>query len=214
MIEIGGRPILEYNVRLCAQYGVRNLIINLHHRPEAIVQHFGNGSSYGVNISYSSEQTLLGTAGAVGRVSEQLNETFLVLYGDNLTDCNLQRLVAFHREKSALVSMALFYRQNATASGIAETDGNDRIIRFLEKPRENEVFSPWVNAGMLVLEPSVLSFIPPDKPCDFGREILPAVIAAGGLVCGYRMTERLWWIDSPADLERTRRAAETGSLFD
>jgi len=86
------------------------------------------------------------------------------------------------------------------------------VIRFLEKPRSEDVFSPWVNAGILVLEPEVLSFIPEDVPYDFGREVLPSLLASGASVYGYRMTEGLWWADSPEDLERMRQSASAGRL--
>jgi NDP-sugar pyrophosphorylase family protein len=205
MIEIGGRPILEHNVRLLAGYGIHELIINLHYRPEIIVQHFGDGTSFGVRITYSHEATLLGTAGAVKNVANHLTETFLVFYADNLTDCDLRRLIDFHSGKRGCGTIALFHRENATASGIAELNADDRILRFVEKPRREEIFSSWVNAGMLVLEPSVIPLIPNDRPSDFGRDVLPSLIQSDQGLFGYRMSEGLWWVDSPEDLERTRR---------
>jgi NDP-sugar pyrophosphorylase family protein len=210
MIEINGKPILEYAVQLCARHGVRELVINLHHCPEVITEYFGDGRSWGVRITYSHEPILLGTAGAVKKVSAEFTDTFLVLYGDNLTTCDLGRLIEFHKKKCGAATIALFYRENATASGIAELDENDRVIRFLEKPRAEEVFSPWVNAGILVLESEVLNFIPEDVPYDFGREVLPSLLASGASVYGYRMTEGLWWADSPEDLENMRRSARAG----
>jgi NDP-sugar pyrophosphorylase family protein len=209
MLEIGGRPILEHNIRFLSRYGIRELIVNLHHSPETITQYFGDGASSGVQISYSYEPALLGTAGAVKNVSQHFDETFIVMYGDNLTTCDLGRLIEFHKRKSGIASVALFHREDATASGIAEIGANDRILRFLEKPRADEVFSHWVNAGILVMEPAVLDFIPMNCASDFGREVLPALLAAGQPLYGYRMTEQLWWVDSPEDLERTRRSFET-----
>jgi len=205
MIKISGRPILEHNIRFLASHGIHDLIINLHYRPEIVTNHFGDGAPFGVRITYSHEPQLLGTAGAVKKVADQLTSTFLVMYADNLTDCDLGKLLEFHRRKGGVGTVALFYRENATASGIAELDANDRIVRFLEKPKAEEIFSPWVNAGLLVLEPAVLDWIPVGKASDFGREILPAVLAAGLPLYGYRMSEGLWWVDSPEDLERTRR---------
>jgi NDP-sugar pyrophosphorylase family protein len=212
MMEIEGKPILEYGVQLCAHHGIRELIVNLHHCPDVITRYFGDGHSWGVRITYSHESVLLGTAGAVKKVADEFGETFLVLYGDNLTTCDLGRLIEFHRNKGGSATMALFYRENATASGIAQLDASDRVIRFLEKPRSGEVFSPWVNAGLLVLEPAVLDLIPDGQPYDFGRDVLPSLLASGASVYGYRMTEGLWWADSPDDLERMRLAARAGSF--
>lgn len=205
MVEIAGAPILEHNVRLLVRYGIRDLIINLHHQPAAITEHFGDGSRFGARIAYSYEAQLLGTAGAVKNVEAQLTETFVVLYGDNLTTCDLGRLIAFHQQKGGIGTMALFHRENATASGIAEIADSDRIARFLEKPGRGEVFSSWVNAGILVWQPAVLDFIPAASAADFGRDVIPALLAAGRPLYGYKMSEGLWWIDSPDDFERTRR---------
>jgi NDP-sugar pyrophosphorylase family protein len=213
MIEIDGKPILEYNVRLCAQHGIRDLVINLHHHPEVITSHFGDGQSLGVRITYSHERELLGTAGAVKKVAAEFAETFVVLYGDNLTTCDLGRLMAFHKKMGGAMTVALFFRENATASGIADLDEHDRLRRFLEKPRADELFSPWVNAGVLVVEPAVLNVIPEDRPCDFGRDVLPSLLASGESVYGYRMTEHLWWADSPKDLEYMRRAVRSDLWF-
>jgi mannose-1-phosphate guanylyltransferase/phosphomannomutase len=205
MLEIGGRPILEHNIRFLSRYGIRELIVNLHHCSEAITDYFGDGAAWGVQISYSYEPSLLGTAGAVKNVAHLLDQTFIVMYGDNLTTCDLGRLIEFHRRKRGIATAALFYREDATASGIAELDVNDRIVRFLEKPRSDEIFSRWVNAGILIMEPAVLDFIPKSSASDFGREVLPALLAANRPIFGYRMNEELWWVDSPEDLERTRR---------
>lgn len=204
MLEIGGATILEHNIRLLHRYGIRELIINLFHCPEVITQRLGDGASLGVQIKYSYEPELLGTAGGVKKVSDQLTGTFLVMYADNLTTCDLHRMTDFHKSKGGIATVALFYRERATSSGIAELDATDRIVRFLEKPNIEEVFSPWVNAGILIMEPAILDFIPADRASDFGREVLPALLAAGQPVFGYKMTEELWWVDSPEDLERTR----------
>jgi mannose-1-phosphate guanylyltransferase len=206
MLEIGGRPILEHNVRLAARSGVRELVINLHHRPQTIVDHFGDGSAFGVSIVYSPERELLGTAGALNAVRSFFErETFAVLYGDNLTTCDLAALVAHHRATAAVATIALFAREDVTASGIVALDEAGLVTRFLEKPRPEEVFSHWVNAGILILEPAVLAAIPPEGASDFGRDVLPALLARGERIAGYTLGENegLWWIDSPADYERT-----------
>jgi NDP-sugar pyrophosphorylase family protein len=212
MLEIGGRPILEHNVRLLVRHGIKDLIINLHHSPEVIERHLGDGAALGARITYSREPSLLGTAGAAKRVAPLLTDTFLVVYADNLTTCDLTRLIAFHRQKKGVGTVTLFYREDATSSGIAEFDANDRLTRFVEKPSADQVFSPWVNAGVLVLEETVLDYIPDGRSSDFGREVLPALLAAGRALYGYRMTEDLWWVDSPEDLERTRRQVQEGRL--
>jgi mannose-1-phosphate guanylyltransferase/phosphomannomutase len=113
---------------------------------------------------------------------------------------------------SAVATVALFYRQDVSASGVAVLGEEDRIRGFIEKPQMNSVPSHWVNAGVLVLEPQVLQFIPEDHPVDFGYDVLPALIAEGLPVFGYRMTEKLWWIDTPEAYEQVRLLGEKGGL--
>ena len=214
MVLVAGKPILEHNLELLARHGIRDVLINLHHQPRTIVDHFGDGSRWGVHITYSFEPELLGTAGAVKRVQEQFDSTFLVLYGDNLTTCDLSRLVIFHRAKGGIATIALHYRDDPTASGIADLDDQDRIIQFVEKPEPEQIFSHWVSAGILVLEPEVLDVIPDGTPSDFGRDLFPSLLARGEAISGYRMSqgEHLWWIDTSEDLRRVKAIWEEGEL--
>ena len=213
MLPLGGKPLLEHNVELLAGYGLKEIAINLHHRPEVIRDHFGDGSRFGVKIRYSEEPKLLGTSGAVKKLEGFFEDgAFLVLYSDNMSDCRLDQVVNQHRETGAVCTLAVFHREDVSASGIVELDGRDRVLRFLEKPAPDQVFSNWVNAGILVFEPSVLGFIPAEGPSDFRRDILPALLAADMPVYAYRMTnEKLMWIDSPDDYRRSQRQVEDGN---
>ncbi len=212
MLPVAGKPLLQHVVERLVQSGIREIVINLHHQPEAITEHFGDGTKYGVRIAYSYEPRLLGTAGAVKKVAASFAETFLLVYGDNLTTCDLERLIEFHRRKQGIATVALFKRDDVSQSGVAELDGDARIIRFVEKPRAGEIGSRWVSAGILVLEPEVLDVIPTEQPSDFGRDILPALMAVGRHVYGYCMSgnEKLWWIDTPEDYRRVCADWERG----
>jgi NDP-sugar pyrophosphorylase family protein len=212
MLTIAGRPILEHNIRLLAKHGIRELFINLHHCPDVVKEHFGDGRATGVSINYSYEPVLLGTAGAIRKMESFFDSTFLVVYGDNLTNCNVGRLCSFHRKKSGVGTVALFYRDDPTSSGIVVIDKNDRITHFLEKPEPHQVFSHWVNAGLLVFEPDILDYIPSVGSSDLGRDILPALITAGRPLYGYRMDEDLWWIDTLEDYRRVQELAREGGL--
>jgi NDP-sugar pyrophosphorylase family protein len=208
MIEIGGKPILRHNLDLLARAGIREAAINLHYRPEAIRERLGAACD-GVALTYSYEPQLLGTAGAARSLASFLRgDDFIVIYGDNLSTIDLSKLVAEHRRNDADVTLAVFAREDVGSSGIVELDATDRIVRFLEKPRREEIFSRWVNAGYMVAKPSVLDAIPETMPSDFGRDVFPLLLARGARFFGYRMTEQLWWIDSPADYERTVAAFE------
>lgn len=202
MVVVAGKPILAHVVERLRAYGVRDIIMNVHHLPDTIVDYFGDGRAWGVSIRYSMEPMLLGTAGAVAKVRKYLTLPFFVWYGDNLSTCKLDRFSEFHQSRGGLATIALFQREDPTSSGIAKLDGQDRITRFLEKPAPDQVFSRWINAGIYLLQPEALDFVPPGVLSDFGRDVFPAMLAAGKALYGYRMSpeEGLWWIDTPADL--------------
>jgi len=182
-------------------------MINLHHLPAAVSGYFGDGSRWDLKITYSHELEPLGTAGGIKNVAAFFDGPFFVWYGDNLSTCRLDRLWKFHRRKGGLATVALHYRENPLHSGIVEHDDQGRIVRFLEKPKREEVFSHWVSAGIFVLQPGVLDAIPSGRPADFGQDIFPALLARGQRLYGYQMLEdeRLWWIDRPEDLHRVER---------
>jgi NDP-sugar pyrophosphorylase family protein len=216
MVRLGGKPLLEYGICWLRKHGITHLAINLHHLPEIVTGYFGDGGPWGVHITYSIEAEPLGTAGGVKRMESFFHGPFFVWYGDNLSTCRLDRLWAQHRSRGGAATIALHHREDPSHGGIVGLDGRDRISRFVEKPAGPEVFSHWVNAGIYVLEPTVLPEIPADKGVDFGRDVFPGMLAAGHAVFGYRMfePEQLWWIDRPEDLRRVEHLWQTiGSGF-
>ncbi len=206
MVEIAGKPLLERNVAWLKKYGVTDLVINLHYLPESVAGHFGDGSRWGVRITYSREPELLGTAGAVKNVADFFDGPFFVWYGDNLSTCRLDRLWAMHASRGGVATIALHEREDPTESGIVGLDENDRVTRFLEKPRPDQVFSHWVSAGVIALDPQVLDSIPDGVASDFGRDVFPRLLEAGAAIYGYKMSaeEGLWWVDTAGDLERVQ----------
>jgi NDP-sugar pyrophosphorylase family protein len=167
------------------------------------MDHFGDGSGFGVSITYSYEPELLGTAGAVKKLRSFFGDTFLVIYGDNLIDCDLDRLRSFHLEHQGMGTIALHYREDVSQSGVAAVDADGRVTHFIEKPQTDRAISHWVSAGVLVLETEVFEDIPSGIPSDFGREILPALLQKGKRLYGYRLkeSEKIWWIDRMEDLD-------------
>ena len=205
MAPLAGKPLLEYNIELLKKHDVREIAINLHYRPETITNHFGNGTKWGVQITYSWESKLLGTAGAVKKLESFFTDApFLLLYGDNLSNCNLTRLIDFHQAKKGIATIALYKREDVSQSGIAQLDKDARILRFLEKPRPEQVFSHFVNAGIYVLEPHILKYIPSEQPYDFSRELFPKLLNGGKRLYSYVMTEELLWVDTPEDYQRAQ----------
>jgi len=206
MIPIGGKPILEGTIEWLRAYGVEEVIINLNYLPHVVTDHFGDGTRWGIKIMYSIEDRALGTAGGVKNVAWFFDGPFYLWYGDNISRCKLDRLYQFHRIRGGLATITLHHREEVSQSGIVGLDGEHRITRFVEKPRPDDVFSHWVNAGIFVLEPSVLDYIPTEGLPDFGRDVFPALLAAGQPLYGYPLSdsEGLWWIDTLEDLRRVQ----------
>jgi NDP-sugar pyrophosphorylase family protein len=206
MIEVGGEPLLWRNLEWASSSGISEVAVNLHHRAEVVTSYF-RGRRCPLAIHWSHEPTLLGTAGTIRSLRAWVGtERFVVIYADNLIDCDLHAVVECHERLAASVTVALFEREDVSQSGVAEIDADDRVVRFVEKPAPRATSSHWVSAGLLVFEPEVALLAP--STGDIGRELLPELLAAGRCVAGYRMSpeETLHWVDTPRDLERTRAA--------
>ena len=208
MLSVGDRPLLEQIVLLLKRYGITEIAINLHYKPEAIVDYFGQGERLGVRIHYSFEEQLLGSAGAARRLKEYLRDgPFLVFYGDLYTDLNVSELISVHQQSNALLTMALYKVDNPTSCGIVELDAQGRVTRFVEKPAPDQVFSRTANAGVFVVAPRVLNLIPPDIPIDFGRDVFPEMLESELPIRGYQIRDLLIDIGTFENYERAQRIA-------
>jgi len=208
MLKIGRKPVLERNIEWLRSFGVRDIYINLHHLPDVIRDYFGSGGRWEVKIRYSYEETLLGTAGGVEKiVSEQwpddFSKPFIVIYGDNLlSDFNLDEIVNFHKVKKGAGTICLYRNDEVAQSGIAVIDSENKIVKFVEKPGPGETVSNLVNAGIYVLEPAILEYIPKNGFSDFGKDVFHKVIRAGENLYGIVLEGNLIAIDSPELLEK------------
>jgi len=196
MLRVGDRPLLEHLVRLLRRHGVHEIAINLHYKPEPIVDHFGDGQRFGVQITYSHEDSLLGSAGAAKQLEWFLDDTFLVLYGDVLTDLNLTALVEHHHARAVAGTIAVYEVDEPTRCGIVQLGPDDRVVRFVEKP-SSAAFGTLANAGVYVLEPSVLQAVPAGQPFDFGHDLFPRLLAQGVHLSGYRAASYVLDVGSP-----------------
>lgn len=210
MVPVGGRPVLEHLIALLRQHGIDEVAINLHYRPEAIVDHFGDGRTFGVSITYAHEVRLLGSAGAARALDAFLTDTFLVLYGDVLTNADLSALVAHHRKTGGAGTIGLYEVPDPSRCGIVELDASGRMTRFVEKPAPGTVVGNLANSGILVLEPSVLREIPPAEPYDFGLHLFPKLLAQGVPLFGERLDGYILDIGSPDRLEQAEADYRAG----
>jgi phosphoheptose isomerase/dTDP-glucose pyrophosphorylase len=197
MLPVGGRPLLEYLLKLLRSHGVREVAINLHYRPEVVTSHFGDGSGLGMKIAYSHEKELLGTAGALRRMAPFLSDTFFVLCGDLLTDADFTSLAEFHRWRGAVATTALHRVEEPGRAGLVDAAADGRILRFEEKPPRSRRFTNLACAGIYVFEPSVLAEIPEGHPSDLGHDLLPCLIDKGLPVYGLEGVGQVLDVGSP-----------------
>jgi NDP-sugar pyrophosphorylase family protein len=181
MVPIANIPLLERTLRWLASQGVQEAVINLHHRPQVIMDAIGDGQRLGLRrVHYSLEEELLGTAGAVKRCEPHFSDSpFYVIYGDNLVEADLKKLFTFHKMQGAEATIALFRADDPSACGLVNTDETGRVTRFQEKPPPEQVFTNLANAGVYILEPSVMKDVPSEGAYDFARDLFPSFLTQG-----------------------------------
>jgi len=190
MVPIVNKPCIQHILELLQRHGINEAVMTLAFLPRLIRNYFGDGSSLGMHIDYTVEETPAGTAGSIRLAKDLLDETFLVISGDALTDFDLTKVIEFHKEREALVTIALTSVDNPLEFGVVIVDEEGRIQRFLEKPGWGQVFSDTVNTGIYVLEPEIFDHIPEGQPYDFSHDLFPKLFdmkkALYGMVCdGY-----------------------------
>lgn len=173
MVPVVNKPTALHILELLAKHGIRDVVMTVAFMPQLIQNYFGDGSDFNMHIDYSVEETPLGTAGSVKNAQRLLDDTFLVISGDALTDFDLTAIVDFHRTRDAMVTIALKSVDNPLEFGVVIVDENGRIERFLEKPGWGQVFSDTINTGIYVLEPEVLDHVPPGASFDFSHQLFP-----------------------------------------
>jgi mannose-1-phosphate guanylyltransferase / phosphomannomutase len=192
MVPVLNRPIAEHIVHLLKRYDITEIIATLFYLPDVIREYFQDGREFGVQITYAVEEDQpLGTAGCVKNVEELLQETFLVISGDSITDFDLGKAIAFHRAKGAKATIVLTRVPNPIEFGVVITNKEGEIVRFLEKPSTSEIFSDTVNTGIYILEPSVLGYLPKGCEQDFSKDLFPQMLEKGEPLYGY-VAEGYW----------------------
>jgi mannose-1-phosphate guanylyltransferase/phosphomannomutase len=185
MVPMVNKPVIGHIMNLLKRHGITEVVITLQYLASLIQDYFGQEQAYEMNIHYSIEEAPLGTAGSVKNAQEYLDDTFLVISGDAVTDFDLGRIVAFHKEKKAKATLTLYRVPNPLEYGVIITDPNGRITQFLEKPSWGEVISDTVNTGIYVLEPDVLDYFAKDQPFDFSKDLFPILLERGDPLYGF-----------------------------
>jgi mannose-1-phosphate guanylyltransferase/mannose-1-phosphate guanylyltransferase/phosphomannomutase len=178
MVPVLGRPVMEHIIKLLARHGFDDVIANLHYFPDLIRGRFGDGSAYGVRLSYSFEPELMGTAGGVRNVRDHFgDETFLIISGDALTDIDLTRLWEAHKAKGGIATLALKRVDDTREFGVVIVDDEGRIQGFQEKPDPAEALSNLGNCGIYVFEPEIFDYFPETQFVDWAMDVFPALLA-------------------------------------
>ena len=214
LLDAGGHSILELVLANLSRYGITEIAVNLHYRPELIRERLGDGSQLGVELHYVDEPELLGTAGSVANAAEFLAQhgTFLVQYGDVVTDHDVGELVARHRQLGGIATILVHERRGSNSA--VEFDDRGLVSTFLERPPQDvlaSASSPWVFSGLVVCEPKLVDLIPGDPPSDLPRDVFGSLVERRALFAvplrGYRCA-----VDSPERLEELRAAVSSGRL--
>jgi mannose-1-phosphate guanylyltransferase len=193
MVPIVNRPFLEHMVEHLKRHRIIDIILAICYLPDRIQQHFGDGSSFGVKLSYAVEQTPLGTGGAVKNAEQFLKDTFLVFNGDIFSDLDLTDMINFHRAHKAKATIALTPVKDPTSYGVVELNGQSRVKGFIEKPSLGRVTSNLINAGTYVLEPDVLALIPSGVRSMLERGLFPDLVQHD--IPFYGFNSQAYWLD-------------------
>jgi mannose-1-phosphate guanylyltransferase / phosphomannomutase len=185
MVPMVNKPVIGHIMDLLKRHGITDVVVTLQYMAEDIQDYFGDGQSLGMNITYSVEETPLGTAGSVKQAQQLLDETFIVISGDAVTDIDLSAVIEFHRARRALATITLYRVSEPLEYGVVIVDETGRIQRFLEKPSWGEVISDTVNTGIYVLEPEILDRFEPDIPYDFSKDLFPGLVERGEPLYGH-----------------------------
>lgn len=195
MLPLVGVPMIECVFEMLSQHGITEVVLSLGYLPDHFISAYPDGSIAGVKISYAVEPEPLDTAGAIKFAAEfaQIDETFLVVNGDVLTDLDVTALVAFHHAHGAEGTIALHPVEDPSRYGVVVTNNESRVETFIEKPPREQAPTNLINAGTYVFEPSVLARIDAGRKVSVEREIFPALAAAGTL---YAMSDDAYWLDT------------------
>lgn len=191
MVPMMNKPMMQHIIELLKKHGITQIVSTLFYQPEIITECFGDGSKIGVSMQYRKADADYGTAGSVRNAADFLDERFIIISGDVLTDFDLSKAIAFHEEKKAKATLVLTRATNPLAFGVVITDANGKITRFLEKPTWGEVFSDTINTGIYIIEPEVLQLVPYQKEFDFSKNLFPAMLEQDMGLYGY-IAEGYW----------------------
>lgn len=214
LAPVAGRPLVAYALRFLHAQGIKHVVINLHHLGDTIRATLGDGSPYGVQITYSPEDPLLETGGGIKNAQAFLDgETFVVLNCDAILDLDLAAVLDAHRRTQAIGTLVLRPDPKAAEYGLLEINAAGRVRRLRGEPAEvDEPVSAYMFTGCQILEPRIFDFMPEEKPFSTTRETYPALLRTGEPLYGFVHTGPWMVVDTTEDIARATQAITSGRL--
>jgi mannose-1-phosphate guanylyltransferase / phosphomannomutase len=213
MVPLNGKPILEYQIELAKRYGIYDIYILSGFMASSIIDFFGNGSKWGVNIQHIVEEKALGTAGAIKQLEPYINDRFMVFYGDTIMDINLKKMIDFDKKSTSLGTLLVHPNDHPYDSDLIEVDeGTDRILHFHSKPHDNSYKPNLVNAALYILSKDIFSYIPAETHCDFGKNIFPSIIKQDEILYSYLSAEYIKDMGTPERLTKVEADLTNGKI--
>lgn len=211
MVQIAGKPLLEHQIDLAKRYKMRNIYILSNYLADKIINYFGDGSDFGINITHIIEKNPIGTAGAVKQLEGKLNERFIVFYGDVFLDIDLRSFIDFDKASDSIATIIVHPNDHFYDSDLVEINDENIVTAFHSKPhKEDAYYSNLVNAAIYILSPEIFKYIPYDKPLDFGKDIFPLLLKSGETIRAYKSAEYIKDIGTANRLERVNSDFKSG----
>jgi NDP-sugar pyrophosphorylase family protein len=214
LVPIAGEPNAGHLMRYLRSFGIEEVAINVHYLADKIVEAFGDGSAFGVKLHYLHEEKLMGSAGAIKQVEDFLSDdTFVIIGCDELTDMRLDALLAFHKKRQALATIALVHADDVSQYGVVIVDAEGRVKDFQEKPTKGTERSNLVNTGVYIFEPAILERIPAGEFWDFGKNVFPELQRDNERFYALQMNGAYWRdIGTPSEYRQATRDVLEGRV--
>jgi mannose-1-phosphate guanylyltransferase len=203
MVPIMNQPLLERTFMKLKKCGITEIMISTCYHPEYIKNYFGDGSNLNMKIRYTIEETPMGTGGAVKMAEKYLKESFLVFNSDILTDIDFSKMIAFHKSKKAMATIAVTEVKNTSIYGVIDYDESGYASAFIEKPKPGESDSKSINAGIYIFEPEIFKEISGNRPVSIEHEIFPKLLRQNHKIAVYQ--SNCYWMDI-GTIEKYRQA--------
>lgn len=213
MVKFIDKPILEYQINYLKENNFTDINILLSYKGEVVSNYFGDGSKWGVKINYYSDDIPLGTAGALKRIENFIDEDFLLLYGDTIMDINIDHMLKFHKKNKGIATLFVHPNDHPYDSDLCSIDENSKILNFYSKPHDlNKNFKNLVNAAFYIMSPKIMKYVKSNVKCDFGKDVFPKLLKLKKSLFGYNSPEYIKDVGTPERLVNVKKDYLSGKV--